>query len=342
MMLRRISVILLLLLPIAGCTQPPVRDELTLDFSGEDDSVTVTAETIFELEPKTREARTRIDDARAAALAGTDAWSARFARFNPEVERTMQQRRHGELERVSRSVVIGADELQQVFSDSSITVRFSRSAATCELLMFPGGSTRASREQQRRFDEELNAWSGEVAHYYNAIHHLYAYMNANPERARYMFAALLDEKGVDGADPVVFDEEQALVDAVSDAMEQVAQRLDDEEGRAATFAEETDMIFNPFPARITVRVPGHVSSNKGFTDQLTIEPIDLLGSVAKLEGRWISPDPLAALLREETPTAEQLAREPRSADAVVNASEIAAALRAELTRPTTYSLHWRC
>jgi hypothetical protein len=341
MMLRRIAVVLLLL--IAACTQPPVRDELTLEFSDDlDDKVTVTAETIFDLDAKTPEARLRIEDARAAALAGTDAWSARFARLDPEIERTTQQRRHGALDRVSRTVVIDAADLQQVFSDANITVRYSRGAGTCELVLFPGTSTRASREQQRRFDEELTAWSGDVAHYYHAIHHLYAYMNANPQRARYLFAALINEKGPDGADPVVLDEEQALVDAAADAMEIVAQRLDEEEGHAATFAEETDMVFNPFPARVTVRVPTRVTSSRGFSDQLTIEPVDLLASVGRLEGRWITPDPLAQLLREQSPTAEELAKMPRRADAVVNASEIAAALRAELTRPTTYSVHWRC
>ena len=342
MMLRRVAVVLLLL--IASCTQPPVRDELTIEFSDDplEEKVTVTAETIFDLDVKTPEGRARVESARASALAGTDAWSARFARLDPEIERMTQQRRRGVLDRVSRSVVIHADDLQQVFSDSSITVRYSRSGGSCEMLMFPGGSTRASREQQRRFDEELVAWSADVSHYYAAIYHLYAYMNANPERARYLYAALINEKGVDGAEPVVLEDEQALVDATSDAMEQVAERLDEETGRATTFAEEADLIFNPFPARVIVRVPGRVSSSKGFDNQLTIEPVDLLASVGKLEGTWISPDPLAQLLREQSPTADELAHMPRRADSVVTPSEIAAALRAELTRPTTYSVHWRC
>ena len=82
-------------------------------------------------------------------------------------------------------------------------------------------------------------------------------------------------------------------------------------------------------------------SSEGFTDQLVIEPADLLTSITKQEGRWISPDPLAQLLRSEPPTAEQLAAMPRHAESVVNASEIATAIRAELTRPKMDSVRWR-
>lgn len=339
-MLRRGSVVLLLLL-LAACAQPPVRDEVTLDFSGEEDTVVVTAETTFDLHPKTTEARARVESARAAALAGTDAWSARFARLEPDSERWTQQRNHGVLERVSRSATIRSADLQQAFSDSSITVNLLRGEGWSELTFYPGTSTRASREQQRQFNDELTSWSSAVARYFMAMHHLYAYMNVNPERARYLFAALLNEKGTDGAEPVVLEDEQPLIDAVVDAMEDVAKRMDDQEGRAASFAEETDLIFNPFPARVIVRVPGDVLASEGFNEKLIIEPIDLFAAIAKLEGRWISPDPLAALLRDQQPTSEALAEVPRHAEAVVNASEIATAIRAELARPKQYMVRWR-
>ena len=108
--------------------------------------------------------------------------------------------------------------------------------------------------------------------------------------------------------------------------------MDDTEGSAWSFAEEADLIYNPFPARITVRAPGE--------KDLVIEPVDLYKAIASLEGRWIEPDPLAALLKNEIPPPEDLAKLPRKSANVVNADEIAAAIKEQLARPKTYSIRW--
>lgn len=86
-------------------------------------------------------------------------------------------------------------------------------------------------------------------------------------------------------------------------------------------------------------------SAKRFTlrkgNEVIVEPVDLFATLTSLEGKWIAPDPMAALLRDQTPLAADLAELPRRSEAVVSRSEIARALREELTRPRMYSVRWR-
>ncbi|MBV8516462.1 MAG: hypothetical protein JO197_03570 [Acidobacteria bacterium] len=334
-MRRRLGLALVALLAvITACARVPVSDEVTIDFadSRDGDLVSVTVQTDFLSQPANSAMRTRIDTARDAAVAGTDAWSARFARLSPESERLTFDRSRGTLDRVTRAVRIPADDLQRIFSDMNVTVSLVRGDGWRELTLYPGTSSRATREQRREFEEALSAWSGDVAHYFNAVQHLYSYLDKHSDRARYVFAAVLDEKDEAGNDPMVTEDEQPLVENVRHAMETLADKLDASEGRATTFAEEADLVYNPFPARIVIHAPDK--------QELTIEPVDLFAGIAALEGRWIQPDPLAAVLRDDKITSEQLAHAERHANVIVSATEVEDAVRAQLVRPKQYSLRW--
>ncbi len=334
-----------LLLVAAGCAKFPVSDEVKIEFRSDTKSVLVTADTTFELKPSNDETRARIENARSAAQSGTDPWSLRFSRLTPELERVTWQKDHGVLERVTHFASIPDDDLQRLFADTNVTVDVISGDGWRELRFYPGTSSRATREQQRRFASQLTTWSGAVTRYFTAIDHLYTRMNENPGRARYLFAAILHEKREDGSDPVVTEEEQPFVDDVEEAMDDIAKRMDEQEGRASTFAEEADLVFNPFPAHISVSVPGDVLSTEGFGSQTNgtflIEPVDLVASIAALEGKWITPDPLAALLREEIPTSEELAKMPRRSRTLVPAGSVAEAIREQLARPKAYAVRWR-
>jgi hypothetical protein len=182
-----------------------------------------------------------------------------------------------------------------------------------------------------------------VARYFESLHHLYSYLDDQPQRARYVFAALVNEKGEDGSEPLVSEDEEPLVNGVLASMEAIATRLDAQQERGASLAEEADLLFNPFPARITVRVPGDVLASQGFPTEgdLVIERVDLLSVVAELEGRWVSPDPLSLLLRDTTPTAAGMASLPRHAASVVSPGEIADAIRERMVRPRSYVVRFR-
>jgi hypothetical protein len=334
-MLRRFAPVVAVLL-FAACAQPPVDDEVTVAIE-KNDRALITAQTTFNDADIKSEARMRMLEAgRFAALHGNDPWSARFGRVTAEDEEVTIQKHRGELDRVTRTVRIPVSQLQQVFSDTNITVHVLNGEGWRELSFIPGGNVRATREQRKHFEDALRTWSGSVARYFMAIDHLYMYLDGNPHRASALFAALLNER------PAVAEEEQPLVDSVSGAMEELATMMDrEQEGGGATFAEEADLIYNPFPARITVRVPGDVLSKEGFEKELVIEPVDLFDAITALEGKWISPDPLAALLRDQPPAAAEMARQPRRATRVVQASDIADAILEQLERPKTYVVRWR-
>jgi hypothetical protein len=326
MMRKRWAAAIALLL-LAACGQPPVTDEVTVRFSDESDTATVTAETKFDLQSR----NPRVDAARNAALSSTDPWSVRFARVNPELDQVTFERQRGELARVVHLVRIPANDLGRVFSDTSVTVLLTRENGWNELTLLPGTSQRATREQQRHFEEQLGVWSGDVARYFRAIDHLYDYLDEHPQRAEALFAALVASK--EDEPPLLAEEELPFVEAVMNAMERIATRMDESGAEAYSFAEEADLIFNPFPAKMTFRAPD--------AKDLVIEPVDLFAAIAGLEGKWISPDPLAALLKKEIPTAAELAEMPRKSTSMASATEIASAIREELARPKSYTLRWR-
>jgi hypothetical protein len=342
---HRLSGALVIGLLATACVQPPIRDDLTIEFSNEAESVTVRADTWFDLKGTDRATDARLVVAREAVIAGTDAWSARFARVRAESDSVMYQRNRGTLERASRTAVIAPEELQTLLADSNITVNVLRGDGWRELSLYPGSSSRASREQQRRIDDELAGWSAAVARYLTAIHRMYTYLDERPARSEVLFAALLNEKGVDGIAPAIPESEQAFVEAVAIEMERIADRLSEREGRAATLHEELDLVFNPFPARITILVPGEVVAREGFDQgndrSGVIERVELFEAIAALEGRWVSPDPVAALLQEQSPGARELAAVPRKSTAVVTARQVAEVLRGTLERRRPYTLRWR-
>lgn len=320
--MRRLTALAVLLLA-AACGRQPVRDEVIVQFHDDRDEVTVTAETWFDHGSTNQ----RVEAARGEALHGLDAWTVRFARMDPQSEEITFARREGELERVTRRIRIPAEDLQRLFSDTNITLNLVRGHGWRELSFYPGSSSRASREQIRHFEAELRSWSKEVARYFVAVDHLYDYLDENPHRSKFVFAALVNEK-----DAAVLEDEEPLLRAVIDTMERIAERMDAHEESAFTFTEEADLIYNPFPARMVIKVPNE--------KDLVIERIDLFATIAALEGKWISPDPLAALLKEESPTGEQLAAMPRKSTSVINASHIEAAIREQLAQPRTYTVRW--
>jgi virulence-associated protein VagC len=332
--------ILFCVLILAACARAPVTDEVTVEIE-KNDWVRVTAQTTFNDADVNTTARLALLEAgRFAAINGNDAWAARFGRVTAEDDEVTFEKHRGTLDRVTRSVRIPSNQLQQVFSDTNITVNILNGPGWRELSFIPGGSIRATREQRRHFEDSLVSWSGAVARYFAAINGLYAYMNANPRRAPALFTALMNEKS-DDALAGVAEEEQPLVDNVTAAMEEIGTRMDETQDGAATFGEEANLIYNAFPARMTIRLPGEVLSIEGFGKELVIEPVNLLDAITSLEGKWISPDPLAALLREQPPSGEQLAQRPRQSVTTVQATDIADAIREKLARPRTYVVRWR-
>ena len=103
------------------------------------------------------------------------------------------------------------------------------------------------------------------------------------------------------------------------------------------------------PARIVVRVPGEPLLVEGFArgkgGELVAESPSLIEAIAALEGRWVTPDPLAFSIRpggggDDDKEAALIAAMPRHATAVVGAIEVGDALIQKLRPAPRYRVRW--
>ena len=158
-----------------------------------------------------------------------------------------------------------------------------------------------------------------------------------------MFTAVLR----DDKDPParVSEREQNFVDPVRSALFGLATGGEE----AQNLDHDADLVFNPFPAELKVVVAGEITAIEGFVRQpdrsVMVKMPNSLEAVSMLEGRWISPDPLAAALAaaDKTPAtaiAATIADLPRHAQPVVTASDVADAIKEKLRPAPRYRLRW--
>lgn len=323
--------------------EPAVQRTVTLTFNEAADLVTISATTTLgAAKPGTPEAA-QVDEEREALLAGRDEWSTRFANADPESDRIVMQRSRGQLVAVERTAAIPPDNLQKFFFDTHLTVTFSRGDGWAEMTIYPGTSQRATRPQRMRVERMLTLYSERAAHYFEAMRGLYAYLDEKPQRATDMFIALFR----DDKDPParVSEEEKSVVAGVRAAIDLLTSNDED----TATLDRDFDFVFNPFPAQLKVALAGDLLSAEGFTRTsdraYAVKMPTALEAVAMLQGRWITPDPLAvALAAADDKSPDELAASmadlPRRAAAVVTATEVAGALMEKMRPAPRYRLRW--
>jgi hypothetical protein len=319
-----------------------VHHDLTLTFDGRGERVTVAAATSI---PSSKDSHdhARDEHLREDILAGRDEWSVRFANANPESDRVMLDRARGELLRAEHIARIDAGDLQKIFFDVAVSAVVTRGDGWVELAIYPGTSTRATRPQRDDAEKKLRAYSERALHYFHAVSVMYGYMNGHAPRAAEMFAALF--RDADDPQPsLISDEEHDLVEAVRTSINALTEDADTEQLEA-----EADLVYNPLPARIVVRVPGEPLLVEGFTlgkeRELVAEPPSLLEAVASLEGRWVTPDPLAFATRpggggDPEKEAALIAAMPRRTSTVVGAIEVGDALVQKLRPAPRYRVRW--
>ena len=332
-----------LTLALTACgIRSPIRQQVALDFN-EPANVRVTATTsIDDSLINSDEMRRRVADFRDALSGSRDEWSLRFAPLDPIAERNVVEKSAGAITRVERSITIPRAQLQRVFADTNITIEATNGDGFSELAIYPGASSRATRQQKAQVESTLHAWSADAARYLTAMHQLYSYLDQNPQRAKFVFTRMLDDENAP-----VLEEEQALVEGVGRAADGITERLRAAERDAVAVDEQFDRAFNPFPAEITVHVPSEASAVEGFEKkdrQFVIAHRGLVDALQTLTGRWLSPDPLLILQtrKDDDPelTAAAIAAMPRHSTAVVTAADIEAAVIEQLKPANTYRLRW--
>ena len=97
-------------------------------------------------------------------------------------------------------------------------------------------------------------------------------------------------------------DEEILVGAVEEAMEEGWQILLVGSQEAYSLNELSRLVYDPFPARLRVFPAGPVRELEGFVEEeegrLKVPDVSLWNALKDLEGRWLSPDPLLFYVRQ--------------------------------------------
>lgn len=290
------------LLFLSSCFEQPVREDLRLRFLPNGAVVATSTVRIADPQETNPALARRLAETRRAILDGSDAWSARFAAAEAAAERFSWEKRLGSLRSATRSAVFAEPAgLEAFFRDTSVSVTYSidPERGLAELAIVPGVSTRATRRQWEETERTLETWTAAIAGYLQAGESLYAYLDDHPERARAcmgtLFADRLSEEEVERLEALTPDEE-GHVGRLDEAMRKVLQVLAVPSGGAYSPDEVSHLVYDPFPARLTVKTPGKPLEVAGFVKGeggvLTVPSPGLWEALRSLEGRWLSPDPV--------------------------------------------------
>ncbi|HEY4562473.1 MAG TPA: hypothetical protein VIJ36_05810 [Thermoanaerobaculia bacterium] len=289
-------------LSLTSCFETPVREELRLRFLPNGAVVATSTVRITDPEGGNPALARRLDETRRTLQEGSDPWGARFAAASPGAERFSWEKRLGTLSSASRSALIAEPEgLEAFFRDTSLAVSYTLDPGrgTAELSIVPGLSNRATRRQREEMEKTLDAWTGDVAEYLRATQDLYAYLDEKPDRARPCFGALfqerLSEKDAKSLSPLNPDEKRKL-DRLDAALRKVVDVLAVPEGAAYSPDEISHLIYDPFPARLSLKLPAAPQAMEGFLTaedgSLSVQSPGLWEALRSLEGRWLAPDPV--------------------------------------------------
>ncbi len=345
---------------LTSCFDAPVRESLRLRFLPGGSAVVTSS---VEIDPYASAGNPALERRLAAArrdlLEGTDPWGPRFAALAPTAERYSWEKLGGELRIVSRSALVTEPgNLASFFGDSSLRVLYEvhKEEGTAELSIAPGLSARATRRQRQEMQKLLENWSGEIAGYLAAAQKLYAYTGEHPDRARVCFGALFNELLPEGERKGLGEpssEEKEILEHVGDAMQKVWDVLLVSPGEEYSPDEVSHLVYDPFPARLTVTLPGPPLAVEGFEKgsdgKLSVPGLGLWDALGSLAGRWISPDPVMLYVERRGQSDHPLdldafLRQPRRAEEahlLPSAEEVQREIEAHLTPAPLYRLSWK-
>ena len=313
--MRRIRAILIavICLPLTACFEDPVQEHLHLTIRA-DHTVVVTV--VQEVASSSRgsdnpELADRLDESRDSLAHGYDRWSQRFSNLRPLAEHQSLESVEGEVRRSLRSAVFDSfEDVVSLIEADGLTGSVIRSDRSTELQLYPTGGSRATYVQRQEAERLLQEWSGHLTAYFAATGELFSYLDRRPERAVPCLAHVFDvHEGLGPTGPLTRAEED-LVDRTKETMEEVAMALlvDDED--AFSLNELSRLVYDPFPARLTVAVQQEVVETVGFVpgnDYFERPAVDAWNALRSLEGRWIFPDLVTAAA---APAPDHLQPEP--------------------------------
>lgn len=311
------------LFALAGCFDPPVRESVRLRFLPDGLAIVTSA---VELDPLAQGEKNpaldrRLSDLRRDLLAGLDPWAQRFETVEPAAERFSWEKHLGLLSGARRSAVLDEPgQLRRVFADTALAVTYEvREDGTAELTIVPGAPSQATRKQRKDLERILDTWSADVAEYLAATADLYDWLEDNPTRAEACMQALFgdvlaeEDAGPKGeTEQKLSDEEQKRVDRVQEAMTKVLDVLLIPKGQDRSIDELSHLVYDPFPAPLSIQLPGEPLEVEGFEasgseDRVwSVDTPGLWTALRSLEERWVAPDPVMVYVEHKGANAEGL------------------------------------
>jgi len=343
---RQTILILTSAILLAGCFETPVHERLEISFR-DDAPMVVRAEVNFAEDPPEEAVRDRLRLVRQEYLDLRDPWTRRFERLDARYETYSWERSQGEPVRVARSATATPHRLSDLFYDTSVRAAYDERDGVADLALYAGASQRATREQEREFRDSVDQFSRDVTSYFRAMDAVYDYLDREPDRAVVVFAALVGEDG-DWESPN--EDEAALLEQVTDATDRVMSVLATSPSRAWSFEEISSLVNDPFPAEVVILPAGEILELEGFerdeaSGGIRVPRVSLWAAFESLRGRWLSPDPLVALVeagRTEGPSLspETMASEARLSRPPGDWNEVRTELMSRLTPASTYRARW--
>lgn len=310
---------------MAGCFDPPVKESVRLRFfSNGAVAVTDTVELDLLKDSENNPAlERRMSDLRRELLEGSDPWARRFETVEPVAERLSWEKQLGVLAMARRSVLLDEPEaLRRLFGDTAVTATYLVDEnGTAELTLVPGVPAQATRRQRKDMERAVEEWSGHVAEYLAATGDLYVWLEDNPGRARACFGELFRELIPEEETGELTAEEKKKVERVSQAMERVLDVLLIPKGQDRSLDELSHLVYDPFPAPLSIQLPDEPLEIEGFEksgDEEKVWTVDSPGlwtALRSLDERWIAPDPVliyVAHRKEGVLDLEELAEAPRN------------------------------
>ena len=349
----RALVITLLCLPLLGCFEEPVQEHLHLTIRV-DGSVVATV--VQQVAPSDRghdnpQLADRLEESRATLEQNLDPWSQRFANLTSLAEHQSVEKSDGELRRTVHSAVFSSfDEVVRLVEADGLTGNLIDTGRIVELNIFPTGGSRATYFQRQDADRQLRQETDSAGQPGLPVRRFQRYLDRQPERAMPCFAHIFDKHEGLGETGPLTSAEAELVMLVKESMEEVAAALLVPDGEAFSLNELTRLVYDPFPARLTVTVEADVLDTIGFiTEAGCFErpAVDVWNALRSLEGRWISPDLVTAAAaplpedQQPDPDVLWLASQPRRFANSPTAGDVESAILAELIPEEPLRLRWR-
>lgn len=340
---------------LAACWDAPVRETVEVELLADGSAraeLRVELDRPGEYEKEGQEPMRRRLERKARDLdSGADPWLAHFDVEGCPRQGGGWQRDEGDLVEFRRFMQCETPEQAfRVLDPAPVAIDVTTDDEVAELVLLPLGGGAAGRRDRERAEAEIDRWAGEVETYLAAAYAVAARAAARPDLAIDLWAESLDL--TEKRSRELADGDRRLARELRDAVDRVLGVLRPRPGAAETADELVRSVFDPLPARLVVRLPSAALAVEGFEERsgarYAVPERSLYATYRELAGLWLAPDLIVehvelgrAGRHDQLSAAPFAAGDPRRAEAPPAATEIAAALRAELERREPLRLTWR-